>query len=241
MHPSDPVNRIMTEPVLTIGLNDSVEEMLRLFVGYPVHHLPVVNEGCVVGMVSSADVLKLEFFLPPPGATREKLLNDRFRVGKLMRAPAITVAEHETVQKAAEIMSQHGIHSLPVVNGVGHLIGIVTTTDMMHGCLLSTQSDDSATGSLGRAQATGVRHSEELARAREAVKSNADQHSAGAALLVSQRRISALEAVMHEAKRYLNAGQDERLHASLIKAIERADNVLEIDGHASVIGLSGAE
>jgi CBS domain-containing membrane protein len=67
MHASDPVNRIMMTPVLTIAPSESREEALRLFTSYPVHHLPVVEDERVVGMLSSADVVKVKFFLPPPG------------------------------------------------------------------------------------------------------------------------------------------------------------------------------
>jgi CBS domain-containing protein len=93
------------------------------------------EEGCVVGMLSSADVAKLKFFLPPPGTARDALLKERWQVRKIMRAPALTVAEHESAQRAAEIMATNGIHALPVVNSNALLIGIVTTTDMMQDCL----------------------------------------------------------------------------------------------------------
>lgn len=129
MRASDPVNRIMTEPVLTVGANELLEEVLRLSTEY--HHLPVVEDGHVVGMLSSADIARLKFFLPPPGPAREALLRRRWQVRRIMRSPAITVTEHESAQRAAELMVDNGIHSLPVVNSKGALIGIVTMTDTL--------------------------------------------------------------------------------------------------------------
>jgi CBS domain-containing protein len=204
MHSSDPVNRIMTEPVLTIAPSDSLEEALRLFTSYPVHHLPVVEEERVVGMLSSADVAKLKFFLPPPGAARDALLRERFQVRRIMRSPALTVAEHDSAQRAAEVMATNGIHALPVVNSKGHLIGIVTTTDMMQGCLdpLPTES----AGSSNTASSANV-------------------------------RMRALLDVVSAAKRYLNAGQDERLHSALQKALDRVELVHESGGSTGVLGL----
>jgi CBS domain-containing protein len=186
MHPNDPVNRIMTEPVLTIEADESVEQAMQLFTSYPVHHLPVVEAGRVVGMLSSADVAKLRFFLPPPGNARSALLHYRWQVRKIMQSPAITVGEHESAQRAAELMATHGIHSLPVVNCRGALIGIVTTTDIMHGCL-------------------------------------SPPRSAATFDAADPCRVRALETVLSAAKRYLNAGQDERLHTALQKAIDQAE------------------
>jgi CBS-domain-containing membrane protein len=64
IHANDPVNRFMTEAVLSIEVSAPASEILRLFSEYPGHLLPVVDNGRVVGMLSSADVLKLEAFLP---------------------------------------------------------------------------------------------------------------------------------------------------------------------------------
>jgi signal-transduction protein with cAMP-binding, CBS, and nucleotidyltransferase domain len=140
-------------------------------------------------MLSSADVAKLQFFLPPSGNARRALLKDRWDVRKVMRSPALTVTEHESAQRAAELMAIHGIHSLPVVNSRCALIGIVTTTDIMHGCL----------NSLPAAPAMST--------------------TAPAA----DHRVRALENVLSVAKRYLNAGQDERLHTALQRVIDQAE------------------
>jgi CBS domain-containing membrane protein len=195
MHASDPVNRVMTPAVLTIGPEDSLNEVFRLFAGYPVHHLPVVEGGRVVGMLSSSDVAKLKFFLPPPGPAQGALLKDRWRVRQILRSPAITVPEHESVQRAAELMARNGIHSLPVVNSNDMLVGIVTTTDLIHGSLNS--------GAILVSHADG--------------KTN-EASSAGA-------RVRALERVAHVARRLLNSGPNERLHAELQIALDRADEL----------------
>lgn len=204
MHASDPVNRIMTQPVLTLAPSESLEAALRLFTSYPVHHLPVVEEQCVVGMLSSADVAKLKFFLPPPGPVRDALLKERWQVGKIMRSPALTVAEHDSAQRAAEIMATHGIHALPVVNSKAHLIGIVTTTDMMQGCLNP--------GTAEPVSGTNAAASGDV-------------------------QLRALLDVVSAAKRYLNAGQDESLHAALQRALDRVDLLGGPGRSTDVLGL----
>lgn len=134
MYASDPVNRIMIQPVLTIGANELLEEALRLAMAYPVHHLPVVEDGHVVGMLSSADIAKLQLCLPPAGPARDALLGQRWQVRRIMRSPALTVTEHESARRAAKLMADNGVYSLPVVDSQGALVGIVTATDMLADC-----------------------------------------------------------------------------------------------------------
>lgn len=241
MHASDPVNRIMSEPVFTIGPDGSFNEVSELFRAHRVHHLPVVEERRVVGMVSCADLMKLQFQLPPAGAPRVAFLARRGHAGRLMRSPAISVTEHETAQRAAELMAVNGIHSLPVVNHNEELVGIVTTTDLMRCCLdplpdtPAADSDETKLFPLADARIAVV-----LAAARRAVDTGHDPCGVSAALLSMQQRMGALEHVATAAKRYLNAGQDERLHATLHKAIEHADRLDERLRHAVVLGLESA-
>jgi CBS domain-containing protein len=236
MHANDPVNRIMSEPVLSIGPDEPVSELLRLFIAYPVHHLPVVQDRRVVGMLSSADLLKLEFFLPPPGPARDKLLDDRFRVSKVMRTPVVTVTEHDTLQRASELMAANGIHSLPVVNGDDHIVGIVTTTDLMHAFMRNSGGTFAASGAGAHTQPVDSRFVDALNAARQIANTDQDSNGIAMAFLQLQQRTSALESVAHTAKRYINAGQDERLHASLCKAIERLDHI-DSAGSATMLGL----
>ena len=53
-----PVRDIMTAPVITIGPSDTVETCMRLCTDSRVRHLPVVENGRVVGVVSIGDLVK---------------------------------------------------------------------------------------------------------------------------------------------------------------------------------------
>lgn len=159
MKASARVNRVMTATVVSIEIDASVDQVLRVFVDHPIHHLPVVKKGSVVGMLSSADIMKLEFFLPPSGPTRDRLLHSNFSVAKLMRAPVIVVGENESIEHAAQLMAEHAIHSLPVVNARDQLIGIITTTDIIAGFLGNTdeiKAADTQTG--GRERLAALEH-----------------------------------------------------------------------------------
>ena len=53
-----PVRDIMSSPVLTVSLETSVQQCMQLMTDRHVRHLPVVDGGRVVGMVSIGDLVK---------------------------------------------------------------------------------------------------------------------------------------------------------------------------------------
>ena len=55
------------------------------------------------------------------------------RIEDLMVEQVITVSRSQTVGHARELMTKNGIHCLPVSDGSGHPIGIVTSTDLVEG------------------------------------------------------------------------------------------------------------
>jgi len=230
MRLSDPVNRLMTEPAVSIELGSPAAEVLRLFSVYPFHHLPVVDRGKVVGMLSSADVLKLEGFLPRSGGTSSTtFLNQRLHIERLMRQPPITVAGNQSVEQATTLMAKHGIHALPVTDSSDKLLGIITTTDIISAALQAEPSGSArgpSTTQAGReavaleVSPTEMREAGQLAAA--AVEFSDERGKMARALLHVESRLRLLENVLASADRYVHAGQDEGLHRSLVKAINKA-------------------
>jgi CBS domain-containing protein len=136
MRPQDPISQFMTESVLSVDIDEPAGEVLRLFAGYPVHHLPVLRGREVVGMLSSADVMKLEHFVPRGSAgAAQDYVSQRMSVAALVRRAAVTIRAEQTVEEAAELMARHGIHALPVVDAQQHLLGIVSTSDLIAAAL----------------------------------------------------------------------------------------------------------
>ena len=75
MNITERVDRVMTEAVLSVDVEEPAGNVLRLFAGYPIHHLPVLSEQKVVGMLSSADMMKLNAFLPKTGMPPDEYLD----------------------------------------------------------------------------------------------------------------------------------------------------------------------
>jgi len=53
-----PVGQIMSSPVITVSLDSTVQECMQIVTEQRVRHLPVVDKGRVIGMVSIGDLVK---------------------------------------------------------------------------------------------------------------------------------------------------------------------------------------
>jgi CBS domain-containing protein len=53
-----PVSQIMTSPVVTVAPRDTIDQCMAVMTDKRIRHLPVVDEGRVVGVVSMGDLVK---------------------------------------------------------------------------------------------------------------------------------------------------------------------------------------
>ena len=53
------------------------------------------------------------------------------RVRDVMTAPVVTVAATDDLATAARLLDRHGVTALPVVDDHGHVLGMVTETDVV--------------------------------------------------------------------------------------------------------------
>jgi acetoin utilization protein AcuB len=127
------------EPV-TVTPETTVREARKLMRLRGVRHLPVVEGGRVVGMLSDRDVRITDAHLDEisePGDVAHVAGEER-AVQDVMSAPVHVIDEHGTVEEAARMMLSRRISAVPVVTTEGRLAGILTTTD----CLLAFLSPE---------------------------------------------------------------------------------------------------
>lgn len=62
------------------------------------------------------------------------------RVDDLMTIDPVTVAAEATVEDAEELLRRNRVSGLPVVDGAGRLVGVISQTDLLHLSLPSVQA-----------------------------------------------------------------------------------------------------
>ena len=136
------ISEIMTEDVQTVEKNKNLGEVIDILKEYSVHHVPVVSNGKLVGLVSLSDVLEFNINrLSQPGVTAELPPVEESTVEEVMETQLITLSTSSSVLKAAEILSQGEIHSIPITDDSGNLAGIVTSSDLINYLMIQIQMD----------------------------------------------------------------------------------------------------
>lgn len=118
------VSRIMTENPVTVSSGSTADMVRQHLERGGLHHLPVVDEGRVVGIVSSADLMKL-YLLDGAAALRAAT------VAQIMVKDPVVIDSGSTMREAAEVLAGGGFHALPVVDADHMLVGIVTSSDLV--------------------------------------------------------------------------------------------------------------
>ncbi len=209
-----PVTRIMTTPPVVVEATTPMSRARQLMAKHGIHHLPVVTEGQLAGILSTADLSRRE-------------ASDT--VGQAMQPQPISVAATATIQDAARVLASGMFHALPVVDASAAVVGVVTSSDLIK-ALLQQLTVDNASAAAGHDLPAGAfeRFTDpgELEAAVHAAgerhRQGADADHLAAAVLYLNARVRQLEAVLDAADLYLHSGHGEREHRDLVLCVQRA-------------------
>jgi acetoin utilization protein AcuB len=115
-----PVRDVMATDLVTVRPHETARHAYQLMRDHRIRHLPVVEDGRLVGILSDRDLRPV---LLSPGLARA-------RVRELMSEDLTTVGPDAPLEEAASLLVVKKIGCLPVV-AHGRLVGIVTETDLL--------------------------------------------------------------------------------------------------------------
>ena len=121
----------MTKDVITVTPDTSMLKASKLMKDHNIRRLPVLDGKHVVGIVSDRDIRAAS----PSKATTLDMhelyyLLSEVKVKDIMTSDPVTVYDTDAVDAAALLMENKGIGGLPVVDGSGELVGIITDHDI---------------------------------------------------------------------------------------------------------------
>lgn len=128
------VRDIMTEDLITVRPNDTIREAAELFAEHHIGGAPVVRDGRVVGIITANDILEFTAALESEPEVTDRvatnLLEEHTVDEAMTRAPLRTLGPEATVDEAARLMQDAGVHRVVVMEGATPL-GVVSTLDLV--------------------------------------------------------------------------------------------------------------
>lgn len=135
----------MTKDVLTVDENTSLMRATRIMKEKNVRRLPVLSHGKLTGLITDRD---LKDASPSKSTSLDihemyYLLSD-MKAKDVMTANPICLNGDDSLEKAAMVMLENRISGIPVKDSAGHLIGLLSETDVLRAFLHCTGIKDGA-------------------------------------------------------------------------------------------------
>ena len=112
------VSNRMTKDPITVTPDDFLINAKEKMEYGKFHRLPVMSDGRLVGIITDRDLRAHVGYLA------------KTKVNGAMTEKTLTVKPSATLEEAARLFLKHQIGGLPVLEN-GHLVGIITTSDVM--------------------------------------------------------------------------------------------------------------
>jgi len=132
------VEELMTSKVFVVEQDDYIDRVFFLIHYERIRHLPVVEKGKVIGIVSDRDLYKALGPKSNSSAIEEAAHSNSAelhmvakKVRHIMRRGVITVNRATSAADAAALMADNRIGALPVVDKDNKLVGILSSTDIL--------------------------------------------------------------------------------------------------------------
>lgn len=126
------VDKVMTQLVTCISPEQTLAEIFDIFATASYHHLPVVSDGKLVGIVSDRDLSRC---MSPFTGTAIERPEDKAQlnlaVREIMSTNIVSIDRTTTVDTASILLLENHISCLPIVSQQQELEGLLTWKDIL--------------------------------------------------------------------------------------------------------------
>jgi len=130
------ISSIITKRVVTVAMDDSLRTISEIFANVRFHHLLVVENNRLSGVISDRDLLKASSpFLNTFSEQTRDANTLRIRAHQIMSRKPITVTKETSLEEAVSLLLRKNVSCLPVISADGRIEGIVTWKDLIRAYL----------------------------------------------------------------------------------------------------------
>jgi len=125
------VQNWMSPDVMTVERDSPIIQVIRILEENDIRHLPVMDRGKVIGMITDQQVREAYPARTTPISAQELhyLLSD-MKAEDVMRPNPVTVTPDQTMEVAAVMMLEYKLSAIPVATEAGTLVGIISQGDV---------------------------------------------------------------------------------------------------------------
>lgn len=129
--PATLVKDLMSSPVCSVAPSTRLPVIKRLLLDRKIRHLPVVDAGELIGMISLGDVRNAfpsDTALLSTHDMGDQL--DKITASDILRIGVVTIPAEAPLAEAVELLLRYQIGCLPVMEA-GRMVGIVSASDIL--------------------------------------------------------------------------------------------------------------
>lgn len=123
---------VMTKRVVSVQMDDSLETVSQIFSASNFHHLLVVENNVLKGVISDRDFFKA---VSPFLGTISERMSDRAtlqrRAHQFMSRNVITLDHNDSMVRAIKLFNTHSVSCLPVIGKQGEPVGVISWRDIL--------------------------------------------------------------------------------------------------------------
>jgi acetoin utilization protein AcuB len=125
------ISKYMTTRLITATPEMTVKDAFLTMRSHRVRHLPVLENGELVGLVSDRDLRRPKWVDALDDWTQYYQISDEMTVHDVMTANPEVVHTYDRIRKAVKIFREQRYGALPVLDKKGELAGVISAHDLL--------------------------------------------------------------------------------------------------------------